>query len=292
MPDVQDESLFKESRLMLKMCGYSLINAGGSDYQYLHHYNFWQMNLCNSGTAELELKSYKMTVGTGDIVIFPPGTWHGFHYDEQQKFGSFSFKFSLPDSALQNHSSLALLNDTENRPSRLKLIETVSDLFYFCFPENLAWKPEEFMIPENASYAIIMEDLLFGIIRRCLFDSRNEEKSSLVQRICDFTAQKNGAAVSVSDLAEHLGYSEGHLLFLVRKLTGKTTKRLIDEERIRIAKQFLHYSTMNITELAAHMEFTDIIYFSRFFRKYTGEAPGAYRRRVCSPLQKSRQHSV
>lgn len=285
MPNIQDTFLLRESRLELKMGGYSLINAEGTDYQYLHNHNFWQMNLCNFGTAELELKTYRMNVGAGDIVIFPAGTHHGFHYDKKQKFGCFSFKFGLQGIPAERNHPVIFLNDAEGRDHRRALIDAVSGLFYSSFPEALTRKQLEFMVPTNAPYAIIMEDFLFGILRRYLFSIAGKEKDDLLQKILDFVIQENGAPVSVSSLAEHLGYSAGHILYLVRQKTGKNTKQFIDEERIRIAKRFLHYSTFNITELAAHMGFSDIIYFCRFFKKYTGEPPGTYRRRVCSPAQ-------
>ena len=82
--------------------------------------------------------------------------------------------------------------------------------------------------------------------------------------------------MTVEELAEFLGYSAGYLRILSRQESGKSTKTLIDEARIKVAKKLLLYSDMRINELAAAMGFADWKYFSRFFRKYTGSSPREY----------------
>lgn len=264
------------SRLNLKMCGYSLVNARTSP-SAMHTHDFWQMNLCNSGTARLELNDYILNVQSGDIIILPPGNPHQLIYHEVAKFGCFSFKFNLENLSGEQFKIPEIICDAENRHQRREVIAAAEKIFNSFFPKELYLKQVEFSIPTNADYAKIMEDLLFGILRRYFFIA--ETSPGLLHGISRYIDQNNGLPVTVGELARHLGYSEGHLLQLVREQTGKTTKQLIDEKRIKIAKRFLHYSDFNINELADYMQFTDVIYFSRFFRKYTGEAPGSYMRR-------------
>lgn len=267
------------SRLSLKMCGYSLINARAVDYQYIHKHNFWQMNLCNHGQAELELDDYKLNVNSGDIIIIPPGNHHGLHYDEVNHFGCFSFKFDLNDFPALKLPPVIVFSD-EKCSQRTEVIEAVSKIFHSFFPEELYRKQLEFAIPVDVEYVKIMEDLLFGILRRyMLMEYPSESPAVMLRQISEFVAQSNGKPVTTSQLATHFGYSSGHLLALVKKQTGKSTKQIIDEERIKTAKRFLHYSNMNVSEIAEYMEFTDVIYFCRFFKKYTGETPSAYTRR-------------
>ena len=55
-------------------------------------------------------------------------------------------------------------------------------------------------------------------------------------------------------------------------------KRLIDLERIELAKTYLEYSSMNVAEIAQRFGFCDALYFGKFFRKYTGVPPGKFLR--------------
>ena len=95
----------------------------------------------------------------------------------------------------------------------------------------------------------------------------------MMKKMSQFIYIHSGEPVSVKKLEEHLNYSPGYLRTLVHQQTGGSTKRFIDLERIKIMKDLLRYSDIRIKELADTMKFRDAKYFTRFFRKYTGEAP-------------------
>ena len=48
--------------------------------------------------------------------------------------------------------------------------------------------------------------------------------------------------------------------------------------RLLEAKRLLLFTIRSVEEIAYEIGFRDPAYFSRFFKRYMGEAPGAYRR--------------
>jgi AraC-like DNA-binding protein len=44
-------------------------------------------------------------------------------------------------------------------------------------------------------------------------------------------------------------------------------------------KALLRYTQLNISEIAHQLEFTDASHLAKFFKKYTGLAPVAYRKK-------------
>ena len=118
-----------------------------------------------------------------------------------------------------------------------------------------------------------------GIIHlRQAKQSRTITSDSQLSKMSEFIYLRGGGPVTVEDLAEHLNYSPGYLRVLVRQHANLTTKEFIDRERIKIIKEMLRYSDIRIKELAHIMQFHDVKYFTRFFRKYTGETPRSYLR--------------
>ena len=73
---------------------------------------------------------------------------------------------------------------------------------------------------------------------------------------------------------------------------GISTKEFIDRERIKTAKQLLTWSNISITHLAEKMGFSDLIYFDRFFKKYSGETPGAFRKRSQFPQSQTPEDNL
>ncbi|MBZ4187542.1 helix-turn-helix domain-containing protein [Niabella beijingensis] len=63
----------------------------------------------------------------------------------------------------------------------------------------------------------------------------------------------------------------------IRHRFGKTPSQLIQDRVILEAKRLLHLTRKSIKEIAAELEFEDVFYFSRYFKKHTGCAPSYFR---------------
>ncbi|WP_254869974.1 helix-turn-helix domain-containing protein [Thalassospira sp. HF15] len=83
---------------------------------------------------------------------------------------------------------------------------------------------------------------------------------------------------NVADYAASLGISERRLGSAVLRATGKPPLTIIHERVLREACMRLEQSPLDVAQIAYGLGFRDPAYFSRFFKRYMGEAPGAYRR--------------
>ncbi len=259
----------------LYMCGYSLLNSSQDLETMPHVHKFWQMNLCDAGTGNVRFNGKTFPLTAGDLVIFPPGVKHVV-FSSSESFGTYSFKFDL---GIENTwTEMKLENNAPGREERLKIISAVHLLFHSIFPRELTDVPVEFSVTNRHLRSGILESILYGIVS--YYYLRNiPAELSVVQKIAAFVAEKNGIPVQISEIARSMRCSENHLLRQVRAKAGCSTKELVDKERIKTAKRFLLYSDLSIGALARHMGFTDVIYFCRFFRKYAGESPSAFRKR-------------
>lgn len=80
----------------------------------------------------------------------------------------------------------------------------------------------------------------------------------------------------VSEYAKRLFISAGHLNDVVKEVTGKNVKTIINEQRILEAKRLLYWTTTPIREVAYKVGFEDPTYFTRFFKKHTGMLPSEF----------------
>lgn len=83
---------------------------------------------------------------------------------------------------------------------------------------------------------------------------------------------------NVADYATALGVSERRLGSAVLRATGKPPLTVIHERVLREACMRLEQSPLGVAQIAYGLGFRDPAYFSRFFKRYMGEAPGGYRR--------------
>ncbi|HVI45810.1 MAG TPA: helix-turn-helix domain-containing protein [Chitinophaga sp.] len=82
----------------------------------------------------------------------------------------------------------------------------------------------------------------------------------------------------VSDYAEMLFVTPGHLNDTVKSLLGRNAKHVIDEKRIMEAKRLLYWGEHSVKQIAARLNFEDDAYFNRFFKKHTGVTPATFQR--------------
>ena len=81
----------------------------------------------------------------------------------------------------------------------------------------------------------------------------------------------------VSFYAEELHVTQKQLNELTRHALRKTTADLIRDRLVLEARRLLFHSDRNITQIAAELGYFDNSYFSRFFKKHTGQTPEQFR---------------
>lgn len=78
--------------------------------------------------------------------------------------------------------------------------------------------------------------------------------------------------------------STPHLVDKAARATfGQTVKDMLMERRLLEAKRLLMFTIRPVEDIGREIGFEDPAYFSRFFRRRTGESPAAWRRRQVEP---------
>jgi AraC family transcriptional regulator len=84
--------------------------------------------------------------------------------------------------------------------------------------------------------------------------------------------------LSLTDLADSVGFSPFHFLRVFRRATGTTPHQYLIGARLRLAVQMLLDTQRPITEIAYDVGFQDLSNFVRTFHRVVGCSPGTYRR--------------
>lgn len=84
---------------------------------------------------------------------------------------------------------------------------------------------------------------------------------------------------ATGEYAQALNVSERQLNDAVKRITGHTISQAVQARIALEAKRLLCNTGAGVAEIAYQLNFEDPAYFSRFFRKHTGLAPGEFRRR-------------
>ncbi|WP_339820639.1 helix-turn-helix domain-containing protein [Sulfitobacter dubius] len=85
---------------------------------------------------------------------------------------------------------------------------------------------------------------------------------------------------SVAQYAAEIGVTPERLNATMRRTTGRPLMAIIHARIILEAEALLDASTLQIFEIAEELGFTDPAYFSRFFKRITGQSPNHNRREL------------
>lgn len=100
------------------------------------------------------------------------------------------------------------------------------------------------------------------------------------EEIQSFVEENISAPLKESDLSNHIYLSGKQIDRIVRRSTGKSTRRYINSVRLEKAKALLLETPYSLSDIAARLGFTSEYYFNQFFKREVGLPPGVYRKNV------------
>ncbi len=110
-----------------------------------------------------------------------------------------------------------------------------------------------------------------------------ENLNDLKRRLRDLLFVSEGVFPSMEEAAHALGMSERTLRRQLSKL-GTNFQTELDYVRKELAVRYLKNGEMSITDIALNLGFYDSSAFNKLFKKWTGEAPSFYRKRLGKKL--------
>lgn len=264
------------------------IQARSSRHEWeirLHrHESFFQILYLESGSGDAVLDGRIIQISPPSVVIVPARFNHGFRFSRDvkglvltilnthlghgpgERGGLFSvpqvtrLDISQPDAAYVGQTLTRLADEFDNRRvGRSSLLAAYISLTLHLLTRISSAENEDHQLARDKG-------------------NRVEALQALIQQ--HFRSHK-----PVAFYAEALNVSLTHLNRIVRSALGCTAHDLIAEKLMEESKAQLLFSVAPVSEIAAHLGFTDPAYFSRFFLSRAGEPPRAWRLREQLRLQ-------
>ena len=118
--------------------------------------------------------------------------------------------------------------------------------------------------------------------------SMEPDRSSALMREFRLALEENFRTTqSVGDYAKLLKISSDRLGKAVQERSGRPAGEIIRRRLLLEAERLLAHTEMTVSEIAYALNFQDPAYFSRFFRRLTGQSPGEFRQGLSEKYQES-----
>ena len=103
-------------------------------------------------------------------------------------------------------------------------------------------------------------------------------RESVMDGILNYIHHNYQENLKLGSIAELFGYNSSYLGKVFSKTTGKNFNSYVDEIRIENSKKLLKEYDYKVYEIAQRVGYTNVDYFHKKFKKYTGMSPAEYRR--------------
>lgn len=238
--------------------------------------------LCMGGTLEATINLSDYTIRENDFITLSPGSIIQINKIEGKLklyFMVFSSKFI--EGISKTKSIIDLIYITKNHPI-LSLPKEFACIYeeFFTLMMKVYYKEHSPYNPE------ILKCMLLSILYR-LSDMyherpiRSETALSRSEEICKtfshLVIQHYTTERSIAYYAKQMNITPTHLSNTVKHVTGKTVMDIISEVVIVDAKARLKSTNIPIHEISDSLNFPNVSFFGKYFKRLTGMSPQQYR---------------
>ena len=198
------------------------------------------------------------------------------HLVEQflQSFSKMSFE-SRSNDPVRNLKNYAIIMNTLMRKAAEK--GGVHPLYIDQLSSHFAKRIESVLTVKEIGP--LMEDIFRTYCRYVRKYSTSKYSPPVQKAILHIGAALN-SELSLTKLAENLKISRSYLSDLFKKETGVTVTEYINKKRVKRATHLLSTTKLQVQTVAQHCGMSDVNYFSKLFKKYTGKSPNEYRKEI------------
>ena len=256
------------------------------------HSRLYQFFFIESGAGVLIVNEKARQFSGINLIIMPENTLHGFQFSEDIVGYTLSVSSAIIDRLAEQDRELLL----QLNRARLVDLNSNADAFDYLMisirsmTRELARQEEKVHLFVEA----LVQLLLIKVFRlRAEIAKEYAGSSRELAYYKDFMRTIKQAVPtnrSIEEFTKAVGISKTHLNRVCQTITGESTKQVIGRYLTNEAMILLAHSELTISQIAHQLEFKDVSYFCRFFRKQAGIPPARFRDQNLNPNKSD--HSV
>lgn len=254
-----------------------------------HDHDYIEIMYVAAGELRQKLNGQEMIMKAGDVCILDLNSRHTVYpADEdnvtinillQPEYFEHKFFTKLSDNDVISSFFLQAIHEKKDTQRYLLLHTNTEDQRVYGM---LKWMWEEQQNQELFSEAFCSNllNLFFIVLARSCVDMADmpqiNKQHTMINQVLDYISE-NCATCSITDLADHFGYSSTYMGDFIKRNTGQSFSDIRLKIRLSEAKTLLKGTNMSIVEIAESIGYSNISHFYRLFRKDCNMTPIQYR---------------
>ncbi|MGN1158780.1 MAG: AraC family transcriptional regulator [Lachnospiraceae bacterium] len=253
-----------------------------------HWHYFMELIYMESGTGLISCDGTEYLVRPGDMILFHPQSVHSIYSSQDQLIYSV-LKFDINNlhinSSYTPHLGSIFKSAVNEEtapvyfPANLLYHYPVAEEFHSCIQE-ISHKDYGYDI----RFQSIVSSLLVEILRIWRKNGFDTDKVALpspdinsLYTIVEYIDEHSNEPLMVKDLADRCGMSYSYFASSFRQLYGQSCKDYIEFIRISKVKDYLLFTSFDLSYISQDTGFSDCSHLIKTFKKITGTTPKQFR---------------
>ncbi len=244
------------------------------------HADILQLLYIKQGAAEVLLDGEKRTLQPPGVVLIPMMSIHSFQFSEDIS----GYILSLAAPLLRQLQTLlgtqyTLLDKPLCGPSLGSSAPAIDALFTLLNEEyRQAALGRQLLLESSAASLLVLISRAIATQIQNKNPQQQDKGSLTYARFIALIEKHYQQQLSIEDYASKLNMSSARLNALCQRIMGKSALQLIHLRLLEEAKRNLIYTSMNVSEIADILGFSEPAYFTRFFKRLTEQSPKDFRK--------------
>ena len=108
----------------------------------------------------------------------------------------------------------------------------------------------------------------------------NSSRDSVLDDILYYIEHNYHTNIKLESIAALFGYNSSYLGKIFHKAVGENFNSYVDQVRVKHAIALLTENQYKVYEIAERVGYKNVDYFHKKFKKYVGESPAEYRKKL------------
>lgn len=254
---------------------------------FTHLHTFFEIIYVLEGSCSNIIDNNNHVMHTGDLCIIPPKVYHSILCTSDSvimnilirtsTFGKSFLQLLKYSNIISEFFNEILYSNTYKKylmfhtPEESELIPVLLNM-YLEQQQNEKYHT----IIMNANLCIFLGTILREYEATVEYPRKYYDKSNPIPKILNFV-RKDLKNVSLESCANHFHFNQNYLSNLIKKHTGKSFLRFLNNIKIEEACKLILEQDIPITTLAERLGYENASYFSKVFKQYTGYSPKKFR---------------
>lgn len=251
-------------------------------------HDFWELVYIDKGRLEAVADDQTFELEQGQILFHKPDEFHNLYANGIIAPNVVIVTFVCTSPAMAFFENKTTYVTARQRDLLARIIEEGRRAF-----DGPLGDPYTLQMPRNPNapfgseqlISLYLETLLIDMIRHAEGVNDHTKPSSsikarsdneLVNRIIQYMEDRLNDNLSFSTICQYSAQSATNLKTIFKAVTGQGVMEYYRNLKIDRAKTLLRESNGNITQIADHLGYASVQYFSRHFKQATGMTPREY----------------